>query len=202
MNDTLKALRARIQEIEGRPVGEARTLPSGNEALDAALRGGLPHPGLVEVSGKRGAGAMRLALQAAAACTQRGERVAWVDSSNMFYPPTAAALGVTLSQLVLVTPTEQQASWSVEQLLRSGCLPLVVALEPPVPSGAGARWARAAGRGSCTLMVLRERSRETLPAGLRLHVGDGQITIQRHRNCPSGKQVPLPDWPEGLDPWA
>lgn len=201
MDETLNALRARIQEIEGRPVAGVASLPSGVRSLDEAV-GGLPQPGIVEVCGKRGAGRTRMALAATAACTARGERVAWVDPAGLCYPPTAEGFGVTLSQMLLVTPEEHQASWAVEQLLRSGCLPLVVVVEPVMPTGAGARWARAARRGVCTLMVLSERSVASMPADLRLTVQEREGLVKRVRAGGGGRRFEVPPWPEGLDPWA
>ena len=61
MHAVLDQLRERIQEIEGRPPVSRQVVSSGMDDLDAAV-GGLPCPGLVEVSGRPGSGRVRVAL--------------------------------------------------------------------------------------------------------------------------------------------
>ncbi len=195
MSMTLEELRSRIQQIEGRPAGEQRAVSSGLAELDE-LAGGLPQPGLVQVVGPRGSGRMRLVSAMASVLTARGERVAWVDHLGLLYPPTLEALGVELHRLLVVQPGAHQAAWSVEQLLRSGCFPIVFALEPPEAAGVGARWAHAARRGCCTLVAVVGQPQREL-TGLRMNVERDGVSV--HHRGRSGV-FSVPSWPAGLDP--
>lgn len=199
MNDTLARLRQRIRELEGGPVQPVVPAPSGVPDLDA-LTGGLPCPGLVEVDGPVGGGRGRLVLGWVAEATARGERVAWVDPAGELYPPTAAALGVVLERLLLVRPVEERLAWTADQLARSGCFGLVVLAAVPELRGVVARWREAVRQGRSTLVVLSER-RACLPAvDLRLEVHEGVAVVQRRRAGVVGRAIPVPVWPEGLDP--
>lgn len=199
MADTLAALRAQIRTIEGRPVVEHGWTPSGVEALDAVTQG-LPRPGLVEIAGPLGSGRTRLALALAAACSRR-DPIAWIDVPGCFYPPTAIALGVEAARLYLVRPAPEKASWSVEQSLRSGCFPIVVADGLPEEGGAAARWQRAATLGASTLVILSDAPLRDASPALRLLLGRGVVSVQRHRAGRVGRSFPVPAWPDGLSPW-
>lgn len=201
MTDALAELRARIREIEGRPAVLSRAVPSGQEVLDEAV-GGLPCPGLVEVCGPLGSGRTRLVLSWAAQRTHQHERVAWVDVRRVLHPPTAAALGVDLRQLVIVWPPELQLAWATEQLLRSGCFGLVVLAGAEEVAGVAARWQQAARTGRCTLVVLADRPWRGLPADLRLAVDQERAVVQRRRGGGVGQVLQVPPWPAGLDPWG
>ncbi|MEQ1506004.1 MAG: recombinase RecA, partial [Myxococcota bacterium] len=145
----LDALRVRIRALEGGTSVRRRRVASGVGPLDVLI-GGLPEPGIVELAGPDGSGRVRLALGIAAAWTRAGRSVAWVDPARRLYPPACADLGVGLERLLIVRPTEDGSApwaWATEQLLRSGCFPLVVIDHP---DGGGHRralahgWARAA----------------------------------------------------------
>src|SRR5688500_9431093 len=98
----LDVLRARIRTLEGGPRIERRRGPSGVEAIDALL-GGIPIPGILEITGAEGAGRTGLALDLVAASRNL---VAWVDPMSRLYPPAAAARGVRLERLLIVRPIE------------------------------------------------------------------------------------------------
>jgi recombination protein RecA len=183
----LDVLRARIRTLEGGPRIERRRGPSGVEAIDALL-GGIPIPGILEITGAEGAGRTRLALDLVAASRNL---VAWVDPLCRLYPPAAAARGVALERLLVVRPIEDGSSpwvWTTEQLLRSGNFPLVVVdLPPRVPGVHASRraashaWARAVEHGQCTAVVIARRTTKELPADVRIAVGDHRLTVLRDR---------------------
>lgn len=195
MSDTLAALRARIQAIEGRPAVELGWEPSRVLTLDAAL-GGLPRPGSVELVGPCGSGRTRLALAIAAACSV-ADPVLWVDAPAVFFPPTAQAFGVHLERLIVTRPTEAQVVWAAEQGLRAGCFPLVVVDLPAtgMAPGAASRWTRAAQLGACTLLVISEQASAELAPTARLVVARDQATVARHRGGRQGATFPVPPWP-------
>ncbi|MFT4626697.1 MAG: hypothetical protein ACI8PZ_005375 [Myxococcota bacterium] len=201
----LDSLRERIRLLEGgAPVQRSRA-PSGVPEVDRLI-GGLPVPGVVELTGARGSGVTSLALHLAAAEMRAGGLVAWVDSEASLYPPALDRLGVELSRLLVVRPPadgQHSELWAAEQLLRSGCFGLVVVdrLAGGVLRSTGHGWARACERGHSVALVLGENSARWLPAEVRLAVGDGRLTVVRDRGGRTGSHSPLPAPPPMSGPW-
>ena len=196
---TLDALRERIRVLEGGPRIQRRRLSTGIGELDE-LVGGLPSPGILEVSGRAGTGRTCLVLRLVAERTRQHRMVAWVDATRSLYPPAAAELGVELSRLLLVRPPEDGSNpeiWATEQLLRSGCFDLVVTSMPTRRRArklaGGHAWARAAEHGHCTAVVISERPVRHVPADVRLCVGDGKVAVLRDRSGRHGRSVVLSD---------
>jgi hypothetical protein len=79
-----------------------RRLNSGIAALDAILDGGIVRGRVSEIVGRLGFGRTSLAASFAAVATQRGEVVAWIDSSGAFDPRSIAAAGADLSRILWV----------------------------------------------------------------------------------------------------
>jgi hypothetical protein len=109
MSAALKAaledlLRSRRLQDDGPPLrGEdrrLRPLPTGVQAVDTLLGGGLPRGDLSEVYGPRSSGRTGLALSIVAACVGRGSLAAWVDPADCLAPASAAAAGVDLGRLL------------------------------------------------------------------------------------------------------
>ena len=119
---------------------------------------------------------------------------AWVDPHGRLYPPAAADHGVPLERLLVVRPPDDGAgawAWATEQLLRSGCFPLVV-LDHPAPPKTPQRalsqgLSRAAEHGGSLLLVVSARPVKALPADVRLGVG-GVVRVQLTIDA-SGKVV-------------
>jgi len=197
----LASLRERIREIEGGSPVHVERVHTGVGAIDE-LVGGLPRPGLVELHGSPGSGRTRLALALAARLTTEGRLVAWVDADRTLYPPAARDLDVVLQRLLVVRPPSDRAVWSVEQLLRSGCFPVVGVSGLDRIGHAGPGWAHAAEAGGVTLIVVAEQPMRELPAVVRLAVGRGEAVVVRDRAGRTGKGAPLPPWPECADPWS
>jgi hypothetical protein len=201
----LDALRARIRAIEGGTVVRRRRAPTGVEVLDTLL-GGLPEPGMVELSGAEGTGRFRVAFALAAAYGRAHRRVAWIDPHSRLYPPAAADHGVDLASLLVVCPP-QDWGWATEQILRSGCFPLVV-VDLPEPGPAESRrpvahgWARAVEHGRCTALVLTRKPSRELAADVRVSVGGERLVVVRDRTGLAGGEGELPPWPKGASPWG
>lgn len=198
---TLDVLRARIREIEGHRVQRER-VSSGVAAIDR-LVGGLPTPGMLELSGSVGHGATRLAAGLAAQASRHGQPVVWVDGRRELYPPALQALGVPLERLLVLQPSADRLGWAVEQAARSGAAPLVIAAGVPRIGRHGPRWAHAVEEGGCCLVALTRRVERALPAEVRLAVGEraAGLTVVRQRGGRVGAQSALPAWPEPADPW-
>jgi|SRR5712692_9171498 len=83
--------------------GVPRPLPTGIEALDAALGGGLIRGQLHELVGPPGAGGTALLHVALAAATCAGENCALIDPGNSFDP---SRRGIDLARLLWVRPRD------------------------------------------------------------------------------------------------
>lgn len=78
------------------------TTPTGVDAVDALLEGGLPVGALTEIVGPESSGRTSLALSSIAQLTAAGKVCAWVDVSDMLKPESAAAAGIALPYLLWV----------------------------------------------------------------------------------------------------
>lgn len=78
------------------------TTPTGIEAVDALLEGGLPVGALTEIVGPESSGRTSLALSSVAQLTAAGKVCAWVDVGDMLKPECAAAAGIALPYLLWV----------------------------------------------------------------------------------------------------
>lgn len=199
---SLEALRARIAAIEGARVHQQRD-PSGLAALDQAIQG-LPRPGLVALHGAPGSGRAHLVAGIFAQRTARAESVAWIDADRTLYPPALAQHGVDLSYLLVVRPPAGHAIWAAEQVLRSGCFPVVAISGVGRLGSGGQRWARAVEQGRCVGLVLADpepSAGRDLPAALRLQIQAGRFTVVRDRAGAFGRRGALPAPAERADPW-
>jgi hypothetical protein len=77
-------------------------MPTGIEAVDAVLQGGLPVGALTEMTGPECSGRTALALSFVAQVTRAEKVCAWVDVSDALSPESAAACGVDLARLLWV----------------------------------------------------------------------------------------------------
>lgn len=187
----VEALRAKIRSIEGGARIARRRVPTGVPEIDRVL-GGLPQPGIVEISGPVGAGRIRWVREVLRPIMAEGRAVAWVDPLERLHPPGLAAAGVPISQLLLVRPPEDGSApwgWATDQLLRSGCFGYVVVDLPPRAGSRRSvahRWARSAELGCSTALVLSERPTRELPADVRLTVGGNRWYVVRDRGRTPG----------------
>ena len=82
-----------------------RVAPTGVEAIDGPLRGGLRRGHLSEIVGPRSSGRSTLVCAIASTAMQRGEVVALIDTHDRFDPAAAAALGLDLGRLLWIRDT-------------------------------------------------------------------------------------------------
>ncbi|WP_131999565.1 recombinase RecA [Acidipila rosea] len=78
------------------------TTPTGIDAVDGLLEGGLPVGALTEIVGPESSGRTSLALSSIAQLTAAGKVCAWVDVGDMLKPECAAAAGIALPYLLWV----------------------------------------------------------------------------------------------------
>ena len=84
------------------PPDEEALAPTGLDALDTHLLGGLPRGQLSEITGPRSSGRTSVLLRLLAEAARRGELVALVDTLDRFDPASAEAAGLETSQLLWV----------------------------------------------------------------------------------------------------
>jgi recombination protein RecA len=105
------ALRSQIEAALAHRIPSALTpsprtirpvVPTGVEAIDELLGGGLPVGALTEMIGVECSGRTSLALSFVAQVTRTDKVCAWVDVSNALSPESAAACGVDLARLLWV----------------------------------------------------------------------------------------------------
>ena len=90
---------------------------TGIFALDAMLAGGLARGQISEISGPLSSGCTAVALAMVAAATQRGEAVAYIDSTDNFHPASAEQAGVNLDRLLLVRCRWPREAWDAVNLV-------------------------------------------------------------------------------------
>lgn len=98
-------------------------LPTGFAALDALLPGGgWPRGALTELLiGRQGIGELRLLIPALARLSEAAGWLAWVAPPYVPYAAALTAVGIDLKRLVVAKPpSEADAWWTAEQVLRSG----------------------------------------------------------------------------------
>jgi RecA/RadA recombinase len=98
-----------------------RIVRTGFAALDAILGpGGLPRSASVALRGDGSSGRTTLVLRLAAEAQATGAIVAWVDLARSFDPVEAAARGVRLEWLVVITPETLDEGLAIGGALLAG----------------------------------------------------------------------------------
>lgn len=195
-----------------RPVGVRETTPTGIDALDALLRGGLPIGALAELVGPECSGRTTAALSFLSRVTAEGNVCAWIDVSDALDPENAAASGVDLERLLWIrcangrtaTP-EQPPEQTVPQIIASGQQPEAAAARPglPAPGGGGSPHPRSEGRGMSEAIhhLLQQQPRSAAIKDMRRNRGIGtpgvanrslthNADIQREEQVPTDRQPP------------
>ncbi len=151
-----------------------RAQPTGLPELDAQLPGsGLPQGALSEILFPAdGLGELGLLMPAVAALTAARRRVVLIDPPYIPYAPALAAAGVDLHYLNELRVDGPEASWSMEQCLRSGCCGAVIGWLPDIDYRRLRRLQLAAETGDAIAVLYRDarHAAHTSPAALRLHV--------------------------------
>ena len=106
-------------------------LPTGvreaDELLDGGLLGGATH----SISGGPTSGATSLLYQAVGAVQADGMPVVYLDMGRLFDPPNAAAAGVELERLLLLSGTSLKHALFLIRSLAQQQLPCLVAIDHP-----------------------------------------------------------------------
>lgn len=217
--DRLAVARRALTEVSSqvglvvRPGGDASrpvVIPTGIDALDAALGGGLPRGGIVSLSGARSSGRMALTLRLLARATHRGEPAALIDGVDALDPTDLHA--DERARLLWVRPTSLLAALqSADLILDAGGFAMIalylVGLRERVPSSAWSRLSQRASQANTTLLVvgdggmsapgsfaavsLSSRRRRALWTGERLlDAVQGELVVLRCRGG-AGQGAPI-----------
>jgi recombination protein RecA len=191
----------------GGPMALRGTLPTGQPALDEALRtGGWPRGALALLDAPPGGGATTLALGSLAAAQAAGGVVAYLDLAGSLDPATAAQLGIGLEWLLVVRPADaaeavELAAW----LARDGRIDAMVLdlAGAAAPRGMD-RLARLLARSGGVILLLtgaggreaagvrvRLRRRAWLTVGRDLVGQRVEAVVERHRWALAGGRAEL-----------
>jgi recombination protein RecA len=172
---SLLALKQRLAAVTAPAPAETDGLPTGIEALDRALGGGLPRGRLTEITGLPGSGKTSLVRHIV---TTSDQRIAYVDATRTLVPRDWAHLrGRALC--VVRPPEPQRGAWSTDVLLRSGAFGLVV-LDgaPPLTRAVTMRLTQLARESDAALLVLGDEQVLTA-AAVRLRVGGWRVSVEK-----------------------
>lgn len=141
---------------------------TGFAELDRALPGrGWPRHALIElISAQPGIGELRLLLPSLREQTQ-----CWIDPPHIPYPPALLNAGIDLSRLLMIQPdTPEDSLWALNQVLRSGHYPQVLAWSANADMSMLRRLQLAAEAGAARLFLFRpaRACQQASPAALRL----------------------------------
>ncbi len=117
-----------IMRMSERPKEDIPAVSTGSLSLDFALGiGGLPKGRIIEIFGAESSGKSTLALSVVAQSQQSNGQAAYIDTEHALDPNYAKALGVDLDRVLISQPDSgEQALDIAEQLIKSGCLDVVV----------------------------------------------------------------------------
>lgn len=157
---SLRRLAEAIERIEGtRRPRDGRPVASGFAALDRLLpEGGFHRGAIVEyLSAGGGSAAASLALATArSAMLAAGGVLLVVDRERTFYPPAAAAWGISLDRLILAWPdNDDDERWTLDQALRSPAVAAVLAWPADMEGNDFRRWQLAAEAGGSLGLFVR-----------------------------------------------
>jgi recombination protein RecA len=149
-----------VAEVGAPVTSDERAISSGFRALDAILGlGGLPRASAVALQGDGTSGKTTLALRAVAQVQATGGIVAYLDLARSLDPVEAAARGVQLEWLVVLTPDSLEEALSMAaMLLQDRTVDLLLLDLPSLASDRAALSAASLGERLHRLAALARRA--------------------------------------------
>lgn len=155
--ERLPALREALLSRPERGALAVTTVSCGVELDRAWPEEGLRRGSLVEWLGEtEGCGWGTFAFAAACQAAAEGGTLAIVDREGTFFPPAAAALGIDLTEIVVVRPTDdREALWAFDQALRCPAVSVVWGRVETLPGRSYRRLQLSAEEGGTIGFLLR-----------------------------------------------
>jgi hypothetical protein len=183
-------------------------LPTGFEALDEALDGGLHQGALNEIyTAASGSGAIEALLPAIGTAGGRKGLLAWIHPTRTPYPPALVQAGCDLARWIIVRPlTDEDHLWSLDQALRSRACAALIAYVGELHDRELRRLQLSAREGGCVALLLRPAALAAgpSPAAVRIFAEPSsasdpcrrrvRMTVLRCRGTTSSESSVLLEW--------
>jgi hypothetical protein len=174
---------AKLHFASSLPAREERAapLPTGLDAIDRLLNGGLPRGRLTELVGRRSTGRFSVVLAALASATSCGDAAALVDRGGYFDPQTARDAGVELERVLWTRPRRVKEALAAAEMLLATGFPLVAVdlglppLSGAAPEAAWVRLSRAAETESAVLVLSSPYRVSGFAAGAVVRMDEGRF---------------------------
>lgn len=157
---------------------------TGYPELDQALQGGFPQQGVVDIDSPLGIGELRLLMPSLKARqNQTNKLLAFVATPMQINAEMLAEYGLTLEQVLVVEPsTADEALWSAEQCLKSGCCHSVLLWHKNLEIHQVKRLQLAAEKGNCIQFMFRQKHQISLslpvPLAMKLNAKQQGVKVQ------------------------
>lgn len=140
------------------------TSSTGYDELDAALEGGFPKQGVVDISSTTGIGELRLLLPNLLTRQASGDRLmVFIAPPMQLNSEFLLEQGFDLNQVLIIQPeTEKHALWSAEQCLKSGSCHSVLLWQQKLATHHVKRLQLAAEQGDALHVMLRQNRQLSL----------------------------------------
>ena len=147
---------------------------TGFQELDDVLQGGLPQQGVIDISSQAGIGEIRLLMPNLLVRHQHSEKLlVFIAPPHAINSECLAHFGFSLQHVLIVHPqSQQEALWSAEQCLKSGCCHAVLTWQTELEIHQVKRLQLAAEQGEALHVLFRPDTAHALalpvPLALRL----------------------------------
>ncbi|WJG09495.1 translesion DNA synthesis-associated protein ImuA [Aliiglaciecola sp. LCG003] len=183
------------------------TNSSGYAELDHALQGGFPQQGVIDIDSPIGIGELRLMLPALRSRQQQSNRlVVFIAAPMQINGEMLAEFGFALEQILILQPNSaEQALWSAEQCLKSGCCHGVLLWHKNVEIPQAKRLQLAAEQGDALQLIFRQDNplKISLPIDLAMKLASHRqgISVQITKRKGGWLEKPFEvnmsaNWPE------
>lgn len=157
---------------------------SGYPELDHALQGGFPQQGVVDIDSPMGIGEVRLLMPSLKARQNKTNRLLVLIAPPMqINAEMLAEYGFALDQVLVIQPNSaDQALWSAEQCLKSGCCHSVLLWHGALEIHQVKRLQMASEKGDCVQFMFRQKHQISLslpvPLAIKLSAQKQGVGLQ------------------------
>ena len=171
----MQSIVAQLRERIGLVRSERECFATGTMIDELLPQGCFRRGTLLEVFGPGTA----LAVVLARAALRPAGALAVIDPACRFYPPAAASMGIDLSRLIVVQPTE--LDWIAIQALSCPAIDAVLCWPDRLNAKMFRRWQLAAERGGSVGLLMRPRVARGNPSWANMQLVVAPLAIDRWR---------------------